>query len=87
MMMPKEKDERIDAMERLFNNQFTLEEAYELIHTVVAYNKTAKAIEEWGVVCGIMQVNDEVEVIVRFKDYIEQATKGEYLNRYLELES
>jgi len=57
---------------------FTLEEAFKLInHEVIRKqeNPPSQSIEHVGVISGLLALNDEVELVIRFLDSIELFTK------------
>ena len=60
---------------------FELPEAYQLLnHTVaeLSRNLTDPAISDLGLVCGILTVNDEIELVVKFMTELRQYTKTEF---------
>jgi hypothetical protein len=64
-------------------NQFTIDEAYTLMDAFVARNSITGIPDEVsniGIVCGLLKLNDEVEVVVKFLDGLNQFTKEEYLS-------
>lgn len=65
-----------------FGDGFTKEEAFELInsHVVRVEDKHIKQpnIEKTGFVAGLMTINDEVEIVIKFLGGIEQLTKSEF---------
>lgn len=60
---------------------FELQEACALInYTVVGLDNSAKnpRIADIGIICGVLTVNDEVELVVKFMDELRQYTKSEF---------
>jgi hypothetical protein len=64
-------------------DQFTIDEAYKLMDAFVSRNSVTGIPDEVsniGIVCGLLKLNDEVEVVVKFLDGLNQFTKEEYLS-------
>lgn len=65
-----------------FTDQFTTEDAFELLnsHVVKKAHKNEKnlAIEKIGFVAGVITLNDEVEVMVKFPKELLQLTKADF---------
>lgn len=63
---------------------FTREEALKLIHFPI-HHKDVKnpSITDLGVVVGVLEMNEEIEVIVKFHDKISQFTKSELIAEYV----
>ena len=66
---------------------FNTNEAFGLLDTIVAHSEHKDQLDDLdisflGIVAGLLEINDEVEVVIRFPKYLEQATKSEYLERY-----
>lgn len=62
---------------------FELDEACALINlTVVDLDRTAEPaqIKDIGIICGVLTVNDEVELVIKFLDELRQYTRSEFLN-------
>lgn len=64
-------------------NEFTLDEAVSLIYRHAILKKNARAhgkpsITEIGYVCGVLTLNDQVEVVIKFHDDMKQFTKDEF---------
>ncbi|WP_020396605.1 hypothetical protein [Thiolinea disciformis] len=65
-------------------NEFTLEEAVKLIYQHVVLRKNIEAPEQKpnlssiGHICGVLTLNDQIEVVVKFQDAIQQFTKTEF---------
>lgn len=78
--------------ERAAMNEFTLEEAVALIYrTVVLGQDTGKRrtlpdITCIGVICGVLAMNDQIEVVVKFHDTLRQFTKEEFVTTVTILE-
>jgi hypothetical protein len=65
-------------------NEFTLEEAVSLIYRHVVLKKNLPAsftksdVTKLGHVCGVLTLNDQIEVVVKFHDELKQFTKEEF---------
>ena len=65
-------------------NEFTLEEAMLLIYRHVVLKKNLPAsfakpdVTKLGHVCGVLTLNDQIEVVVKFHDELKQFTKEEF---------
>jgi hypothetical protein len=79
--------------EPLAMNEFTLEEAVALIYRLAVLDKNAPSsgklpdITQLGLVCGVLTMNDQIEVVVKFHDEIRQYNKEEFENQITLLES
>lgn len=67
---------------------FEAQEAFNLLNEqiILCENRRFKAnppIEMTGVIVGVLTLNEEIEIVVRFIDSLEQLTKLEYLRKYL----
>ena len=69
---------------------FELHEAVSLIHqeviTIQDYNKLMgkkPLISQIGIVCGVLTMNSEIEVLVRFPENLEQLCKTEFCGDYI----
>ncbi|MEH6542467.1 MAG: hypothetical protein V7721_00865 [Porticoccaceae bacterium] len=63
---------------------FDLDEAYPLINlTVVSIDtqSTTPSITEIGIICGVLSINDEVELVIKFMDELRQYTKTEFVSQ------
>lgn len=62
-----------------FGEQFTLEEAFELLNSHVVKKEDEDnenlAIDQIGFIAGVLTLNDEVELMVKFPKEIIQLTK------------
>lgn len=61
---------------------FEIDEACALINlTVVDLDTTQEPpqIKDIGIICGVLTVNDEVELVVKFLDELRQYTKDEFV--------
>ncbi len=61
---------------------FDLDEACSLLNlTVVAINNESNppSITEIGIICGVLTVNDEVELVIKFLDELRQYIKSEFV--------
>lgn len=64
----------------MFSEQFTLDDVNKLMYTtLIKKDKENNKLEisRIGVISGFVDLNDELEVIVKFMDTIEQYTKSE----------
>lgn len=62
-----------------FNDQFTMQEAFELLnsHVVKKEDEDNKnlPIEKIGFIAGVITLNDEIEVMIKFPNQLTQLTK------------
>ena len=69
-------------------NEFTLEEAVSLIYRLailkknVAVNKKPD-ITQIGHICGVLTMNDQIEIVIKFHDELRQLTKDECNNEVI----
>lgn len=69
-------------------DEFDFEEACSLMNTLVSHiNKNPSNLSDIGIVSGILEVNDEIEIVIRYDDYLEQVGKCEYMDCFHEIES
>tara|TARA_R110000737_G_scaffold353249_1_gene403554 strand:+ start:1867 stop:2115 length:249 start_codon:yes stop_codon:yes gene_type:complete len=73
-----------------FGDQFTPEDAFELLNSHVVkkedeHNKNL-AIEQIGFVAGVITLNDEVEVMIKFPKHLIQLTKTAFVEQMTLLE-
>lgn len=67
------------ADQEVLKNGFQLDEAYKLIDQLVLRKNTlAKAELNVGRVAGLLTLNEEIEVVVKFLNEIKQFTKPEF---------
>jgi len=67
------------ADQEVLKNGFQLEEAYKLIDQLVLRKNTlTKAELNVGRVAGLLTLNEEIEVVVKFLNEIKQFTKPEF---------
>ncbi len=65
-------------------NPFTLEEAVALIYQLAVLKKDAPAsgtvhdITKIGHICGVLTMNDQIEIVIKFHDDLRQFTKEEF---------
>jgi hypothetical protein len=66
-------------------NAFTLDEAVALIYRLAVRNQhlkqdrnTKPSITEIGHVCGVLTLNDQIELVIKFHDELRQFTKEEF---------
>ena len=67
---------------------FTIEEAAKLLNSHVVRKvdfSSEPAIELFGFVAGVITLNDDVEILIKFLDVMEQVPKPDYLANYIEL--
>ncbi|MGB1262490.1 MAG: hypothetical protein ACPG52_06240 [Cognaticolwellia sp.] len=73
-----------------FDDQFTPQEAFELLnsHVVKKENENIKnlPIEKIGFIAGVITLNDEVEVMIKFSDELLQLTKTTFTEEMTLLE-
>jgi hypothetical protein len=73
-----------------FGDQFTLESAFELLNCHVVKkgdeNKAESTIEVIGFVAGIITLNDEIEVMIKFPEELVQLTKIAFSEQMMLLE-
>ncbi|WP_144391753.1 hypothetical protein [Pleionea sediminis] len=74
------------------NNQFELDEAVKLMHCHVAKkcnskrNKKKLRTEEIGIVVGLLVINEEVEIVLKFLQGMKQVTKAEFNDSFILLD-
>jgi len=65
-------------------HEFTLEEAVALIYRHAVLKQNAVAVEKQpditkiGHICGVLTLNDQIEVVIKFYDGMRQFTKEEF---------
>jgi len=65
-------------------NEFTLEEAVSLIYRLAILKKNidkagkAPGITQVGHICGVLTMNEQIEVVIKFHDELRQFTKEEF---------
>ncbi|WP_245738831.1 hypothetical protein [Nitrosomonas marina] len=69
-------------------NEFILEEAVSLIYRLAILKKNATAdtkpdITQIGHICGVLTMNDQIEIVIKFHDELRQFTKEEFNNEVL----
>ena len=66
------------------NNKFTIDEIVKLINLTVVRNDLGDSFkpENLGIIVGVLTLNDEVEMVVKFIDRISQFTKNEFQRNY-----
>lgn len=73
-----------------FGDQFTPEDAFELLNSHVVKKEDEQnknlAIEQIGFVAGVITLNDEVEVMVKFPNELIQLTKIAFTEKLTLLE-
>ena len=67
------------------DGSFTLEEAFSLINAHVVLKKHAReptTVENTGFVAGLITLNNEIEILIRFMNSLEQVDKNEFNEFY-----
>ncbi len=66
------------------NASFSIPEVVALINlTVIKHDRGDKFLpENLGIICGVLTLNDEVEIVVKFIDRVGQFTKAEFQKVY-----
>jgi hypothetical protein len=65
-------------------NTFDLEEAVSLIYRLAVLKKDAPvpgkklSITQIGHICGVLTLNDQIEIVIKFHDEMRQFTKEEF---------
>ncbi len=65
-------------------NTFDLEEAVSLIYRLSVLKKNASklgqkpSITQIGHICGVLTLNDQIEIVIKFHDEMRQFTKEEF---------
>lgn len=65
-------------------NPFTLEEAVSLIYRAAVLKKDERqpgkkySIKQIGSICGVLALNDQIEIVIKFYDEMRQFTKEEF---------
>jgi hypothetical protein len=65
-------------------NEFNLEEAVALIYHLAVLKKDVKTankkydITQIGHICGVLTLNDQIEIVIKFHDEMRQFTKAEF---------
>lgn len=73
-------------------NPFTLDEAVTLIYRLAVLKKDAQqpgkkySITQIGHICGILTLNDQIEIVIKFHDEMRQFTKEEFYNQVMILD-
>ncbi len=68
-------------------NEFNLEEAVSLIYQLTVLKKDVKAsgknydITKIGHICGVLTMNDQIEIVIKFHDDLRQFTKEEFYSK------
>jgi len=68
-------------------NTFDLEEAVSLIYLLAILKKDAPkpgqkpSITQIGHVCGVLALNDQIEIVIKFYDEMRQFTKEEFYSQ------
>jgi hypothetical protein len=66
------------------SEQFSVAEVVELINlTVIKIDREKKfQPENLGIICGVLTLNEQVEIVVKFIDRVGQFTKAEFCKTY-----
>lgn len=65
-------------------NPFTLDEAVSLIYRLAVFKKDERqpgqkySITQIGHICGVLALNDQIEIVIKFYDEMRQFTKTEF---------
>lgn len=65
-------------------NPFTLDEAVSLIYRLAVLKKDVLqpgkkySITQIGHICGVLTINDQIEIVIKFHDEMRQFTKEEF---------
>jgi len=68
-------------------NTFNLEEAVSLIYRLAVLKQDAPepgkkyTITQIGHICGVLTLNDQIEIVIKFHDEMRQFTKEEFQNQ------
>lgn len=68
-------------------NSFTLNEAVSLIYRLAVLKKDAQqpgkkySITQIGHICGVLALNDQIEIVIKFYDEMHQFTKEEFYSQ------
>ena len=64
-------------------NTFELQEAVSLINQMVTKNGAKiSSSTDIGIVSGVLAMNDQIELVIKFEDILDQTTKDEFYKRY-----
>lgn len=66
-------------------DQFELDEAFRLMERVVIRKKDNNEKHpslDFGVISGVLAVNDEIELVIKFLDGLSQYTKSEFTHQF-----
>ena len=73
-----------------FDDQFTMQEAFELLNSHVVKKEDEKdknlSIEKIGFIAGVITLNDEIEVMIKFPNQLIQLTKTTFIEQITLLE-
>lgn len=75
-----------NLIENKIMNEFSLEEAVSLIYRLATLKKNAVAnkkpdITQIGHICGVLTMNDQIEIVIKFHDELRQFTKEEFKSK------
>ncbi|MCP4978378.1 MAG: hypothetical protein GY931_19705 [Maribacter sp.] len=66
---------------------FELQEAVSLINKTVTKKGTKVAsTTDIGIISGVLAMNDQIELVIKFENILDQSTKDEFYERYTFLE-
>lgn len=81
--MNAQLDTKKDIRKNIMNT-FDLEEAVSLIYQLAVLKKNAPklgqkpSITQIGHICGVLTINDQIEIVIKFHDEMRQFTKEEF---------
>jgi hypothetical protein len=77
--MAKNRDNDLERTE-----EFSLEEAFRLMESVVIRNRNNEEHPslDFGVVSGVLAVNEEIELVIKFLNGLSQFTKSEFAEQF-----
>ncbi len=76
-----------DLLKNKIMNEFNLEEAVSLIYHLAVLKKDVKPsgqkydITKIGHICGVLTMNDQIEIVIKFHDDLRQFTKEEFYSK------
>lgn len=78
-LMPRKTSDDLETAD-----QFSLDEAFRLMDSVVIRksNNEQHPSLDFGVVSGVLAVNDEIELVIKFLNGLSQFNKSEFTNQF-----
>lgn len=72
-----------NLQDNIIMNEFILEEAVSLIYRLAILKKNTAAnkepdITQIGHICGVLTMNDQIEIVIKFHDELRQFAKEEF---------